>query len=195
MSSNPFLDDSDHLPVGRHSLSWDDAEALLVTNSLFAGSTRRPILWAGLTRYIARFDLLAEKYEDVLAGVPLVHFIWIGGSFASKKLEPNQMDISIAVDQSGRRALAGKPGAGWFAHATSREKCVKDFGVSPLDIPYVVIPSPFRSGTLSSDDQNYLRERGAWDDWWQRMRTEGQEDCPPTAQTAMPVRGYLEVTL
>ena len=166
-----------------------------MASPIFATSLSRPELWRGLTRYIARFFHLQEQYESLLDDRQLVHFIWIGGSFASKKVDPRQIDVSIAIDVLGRRSLAGKPGAGWLSDATHRDWCVNEYGVSPIEIPYVVVPSPFRSHRLGIDEQNYLRERGAWDDWWQRDRTPGVADCPPSADTAKTVRGYLEVTL
>lgn len=195
MSIYPFVSDQEHPPPGRRCLTWEEAEALLVNSSMFASSSTRATLWRGLTRYIVRFFDLQGRYEGLLEGRQLVHFIWIGGSFASKKLDPRQIDLSIAIDVLGRRGLAGKPGTAWFSDATRREHCVSEYGVSPLEIPYVVVPSPFRSNRLGVDEQNYLRERGAWDDWWQRARTPGVVDCPPSAETARTVRGYLEVTL
>ncbi|MGW0518498.1 DUF6932 family protein [Crossiella sp. NPDC003009] len=195
MAFHPFLEDSEHLPPGRCSLSWDEAKALLVDSPMFVESQSRPGLWRGLTRYIARFFELQSQYESVLEGTQLVRFIWIGGSFASKKLEPRQIDLSIAIDIFGRQRLAGNPGAGWFRDATCRRHSVDNYGVSAIEIPYVVVPSPFRSRDLGIEEQNYLRERGAWDEWWQRLRAPGVVNCPPSRDTAAAARGYLEVTL
>lgn len=195
MPVHPFVSDQEHLPPGRCRLTWDEAEELLVNSPMFEGSLSRPRLWRGLTMYIARFFELQERYAELLSGQQLVHFIWIGGSFASRKLDPRQIDLSIAIDVAARRALAGNVGASWFKEATSRQHCEKNFGVSPIEIPYVAVPSPFRSGQLGIEEQSYLRERGAWDDWWQRIRTPGVARCPPSVETARPVRGYLEVTL
>ncbi|WP_434450088.1 DUF6932 family protein [Lentzea sp. E54] len=195
MSIHPFLEDQEHLPPGRFRLSWDEARELLVDNPLFAGSQSRSELWRGLTRYIARFFELQDRYEDLLDGRQLALFVWIGGSFASKKVDPRQLDLSIAIDVLARRALAKQPGVGWLNEATNRSHCVKNYGVSPIEIPFVVVPSPFRSDQLGLDEQSYLRERGAWDDWWQRIRTPGVVNCPPSEETAGTARGYLEVTL
>lgn len=192
---HPFRDDCDHLPPGRTRLTWVEAETLLVHSSLFTGSSTRQDLWTGLTRYLCRFFDLQARYDSVFDGAPLVHFLWLGGSFASKKLDPRQIDVSIALDAGARRALAGRVGAGWLSDAFCRSRCEEKFGVSALEVPYVAVPSPFRSDQLGIDAQNYLRERGAWDDWWQRTRLPGMADCAPSVDTAKTVRGYLEVVL
>lgn len=193
MSTYPFLGNG-HLPPGRLRVTWAEAKGLLVDADMFAQSATRADLWRGLTNYMARFGVLEEQYSDILGGEPLVHFIWIGGSFASCKLDPDNIDLSVALDVRGQGLLRGKAGTRWLKDATHRDGCLKEYGVSPLAIPYVVVPTPFRSHTLTVEAQDYFRERGAWDDWWQRARTPGVDDCPPTAETARASRGYLEVT-
>lgn len=168
---------------------------MLVEAECFSTSTKRRELWSGLERYLSKFFKLEEEYAAILEDRPLVPYIWLGGSFVSPKLDPENIDLSVIVDDRGAEALKGRPSAQWLVRAFNRKSCLHEYGLSPIEIRYRQIASVFRPDKLPVADQGYLRDRGAWDDWWQRCRHEGLPNGAPTLDTAGVARGYLEVTL
>lgn len=176
---------------GRRQIDYLAARTLLVEE--FPQSTTRAGLWQGLDRYLARFFWLESHYQELLGGEKLVPALWLGGSFASSKLDPNNIDLTVLLNDRQATLLRGQPGVRWLADAFSRARVVREYGLSPLEIRYRPLPSVFMSERLPPPDQKYLRERGAWDDWWQRCRTFGVEEGAPTVESAAPRRGYLEV--
>ncbi len=176
-------------------MSMSGAKELLVSSPEFADSTTRSNLWNGLERYVIRFLELERVYASELQGEHLVEYLWLGGSYVSNKPDPRNIDLTVVINTLSRSVIKGRPGAGWLADAFKREKCLEEFSLSPLELRYEPLASPFRSHLLPPSGQAYLRERGAWDDWWQRCRAPGVEDESPTLDTARAVRGYLEVTL
>jgi hypothetical protein len=178
-----------HLPVGRYSCSPDEAHARLVTDPRFGNSGTRSDLWLHFERYLARFFALEEQYADVLPG-PLLERVWLGGSFVSAKLDPRNVDATLLINQNAKNALKGKPGAGLFTR--SRDSVLEEFKVSPLFLNYQPVVNVFRLDELEESDRTYLAARGAWDDWWQRLRADG-EPQGPSLETCAPRRGYLEV--
>ena len=181
-------------PPGRIRLSFADAEAELVSDPYFASSTSRHRLWDGLGAYLARFVLLEQRHQSLLSE-PLVPFVWLGGSFVSNKQEPRNLDVTVALSGAGRLALKGQSGAGWLTDAFSRARTTAEFDLCALELPHLLVPSVFQSHRLRADEQTYLRERGAWDDWWQRIRDAGEPNVGPSAHTAASRRGYVEVVL
>lgn len=190
----PFRADT-HLPPGRTRVAFDEAERLLVCDPRFRGSATRAEVWSGFERYMAMFVALEQDYLELLAGRPLVHYLWLGGSFVSAKLDPRNIDVTVCVDDEARALLRGRRGAGWLTKAFGREHVLRHYKVSPLEMRYRAVPTVFQLGTLESRDRGYLEERGAWDDWWQRCRTPGAPSDEPTRESAIARRGYLEVTL
>ncbi|MFJ5099308.1 DUF6932 family protein [Streptomyces sp. NPDC088557] len=183
------------LPPGRYRLSPDDAEQMLVADDRFNGSETRPELWAGLEAYLSRFFELEERHADALEGKGLVHAVWLGGSYVSTKLNPHNIDLTVLVDEAASELIKGRVGTKWLNAAFNRKARLAEFGVSPLRVGYRPVASVFRAELLDPRDQAYLRERGAWDDWWQRCRLDGADKTEPTTESAAPRRGYLEVTL
>lgn len=183
-----------YLPPGRYRVTPEEAYELLVRNERFRESETRARLWEGFEGYVAGFYSLEERYSDLLSG-PLLHYAWLGGSYVSTKIDPDNIDLTVFIDDAGARALRGRPGAAWLTKAFSRASMMRKFGLSPIRVRYRPIPSVFQSEKLSPEDREYLRERGAWDDWWQRCRQPGIEKLGPTVETAATARGYLEVTL
>jgi hypothetical protein len=194
-----WLDDgADYPPPGRTRVTFDEARALLVEHPRFAHSTTRPGLWERLIDYVTRFLALEADHKDLLDGQPLVQFLWLGGSFVSGKVDPRNIDLTVALDTELRDRLKGKSYTGWLRAAFEREKILADYSISPLHLPYRAVASPFRPQQLDVADQQYLLTRGAWDDWWQRRRatiSTGVVSGPPTRDTAKAARGYLEVIL
>ncbi|WP_324789984.1 DUF6932 family protein [Streptomyces sp. H51] len=105
------------LPLGRYSVSLDEAEAMLVSAPEFQDSDTRTALWDGLHDYLDRFLALEDAYTDVLAGLPLIHRIWLGGSFVSTKTDPRNIDATLLIDTRAERAVRGRPGSKWLTTA------------------------------------------------------------------------------
>lgn len=184
-----------HLPPGRTRVSFDEAAAFLVDHHQFRASSTRRRLWAGLSEYLARFAALEARYEDRLAGRPLLHYLWLGGSFVSPEIDPRNIDVTVCVDGDARSRLRGLPGSAWLNRAFDRDSMESRHGLSPLALQYFPVASVFRMHRLDRSQLTYLQQRGGWDDWWQRCRDPKAESQEPTEATAAPRRGYLEVTL
>nr|WP_203615028.1 hypothetical protein [Streptomyces sp. SID13726] len=182
--------------MGRYSVSFDEAESLLVSAPQFEDSRTRTRLWDGLHDYLDRFLTLEDAYADALGGLPLIHSLWLGGSFVSAKLDPANIDVTLLIDTRAERAVRGKAGSKWLTSAfQSRSRMREKFGVSPLRIGYRPVPHVFEPERFTPDERTYFTERGVWDDWWQRCRLPDAEDRSPSEDSAAPARGYLEVRL
>lgn len=179
-----------HLPVGRYSCTPEEAHSQLVADARFANSQTRAQLWQNLEKYLALFFGLERQYEDILTA-PLLDRVWLGGSFVSAKLDPRNVDATLIVNQEAKKTLRGKAGVGLFTR--SRESVLAEYGISRLFLNYEPVVHVFRLNELEDSEKNYLAGRGAWDDWWQRRRGEGEREAP-TLETCAPRRGYLEVT-
>ncbi|ADI08268.1 hypothetical protein SBI_05148 [Streptomyces bingchenggensis BCW-1] len=190
----PEWGDDGFLPPGRYRLDPDSVEKLLVEDPQFESSDSRRRLWDGLESYLSRFFDLEEQHRAVTGDVRLIHAIWLGGSYVSTKLNPQNVDLTVLMDESAVEAMKGLQGTKWLVSAFSRQARLAEFGVSPLRVGYRPIVSVFRADRLNPGEQAYLRERGAWDDWWQRCRPGGMGKTEPTVESASPRRGYLEVT-
>ncbi|MFF2366261.1 DUF6932 family protein [Streptomyces sp. NPDC058122] len=182
------------LAPGRYQVDADQARALLVENERFAESTTRQQVWDGFERYMARFFLLDEHFSELLQGESLVHRVWLGGSFVSSRLDPHNADLTVFVNDAAAQAIKAKPRSGWMTRAFTRVHTENEYLLSALEVRYHPIRSVFDLDSLEHTELEYLRQRGAWDDWWQRCRPAGEKDAP-TLESAAPRRGYLEVTL
>ncbi|MFG2977342.1 DUF6932 family protein [Streptomyces sp. NPDC048331] len=184
------------LPLGRHSVSLGEAESVLVSAPEFRDSATRAELWDGLISYIDLFLTLEDTYAEALNGIPLIHRMWLGGSFVSMKRAPRNIDITLLIDTDAERAVRGRPGSKWLTTAfKSRDSMRAKFGVSPVRIGYRRVAHVFEPERFTPDERTYFTERGVWDDWWQRCRLPDPADRSPSAHSAAPARGYLEVRL
>ncbi|MEU1866797.1 DUF6932 family protein [Streptomyces gardneri] len=191
----PEWGDSGFLPPGRYRLDPENTERLLVEDERFSSSETRRQLWDGLETYLSRFFDLEDRHRGAIGDRGLVHAIWLGGSYVSTKLNPQNIDLTVLIDESVVASMKGLAGSRWLSSAFNRKARLAEFGVSPLRVGYRPVVSVFRAELLEPDDQAYLRDRGAWDDWWQRCRPNGVDKTEPTLETVVPRRGYLEVTL
>ncbi|MFF2383100.1 DUF6932 family protein [Streptomyces sp. NPDC058108] len=182
------------LAPGRYQVDGDEARALLVDNERFANSTTRQQIWNGFELYMGTFFLLDEHFSEELKGQSLVHCVWLGGSFVSSRLDPRNADLTVFINDEAALAIKGKPRSGWMTKAFTRIHTERKYLLSALEVRYHPISSVFDLDVLEHPQLEYLRQRGAWDDWWQRCRPAGQKDAP-TLESAVPKRGYLEVTL
>lgn len=184
------------LPLGRYSVSFDKAEAMLVSAPESQDSITRQALWDGLHGYLDRFFTLEDANTDVLDGLTLVHRLWLGGSFVSAKTDPRNVDVTVLIDVRAERAVRGRPGSKWLSTAfQSRDNMLRKFGVSPVRVGYQPVGHVFRPERFTAEERTYFMERGVWDDWWQRCRLPGRTDRSPSRESAAPARGYLEVRL
>lgn len=181
-----------HLPCGRYQTDFVEVHERFVAAPQFATSTTRRTVWDGLTGYLAHWDTVSQQL-----GLPgLLMRVWLGGSFVSAKLDPGNADMTLVVSGEKRRAAKGLVGAGRLVKLTHRQAMLAQFKVSPLVLQWEPVPHVFRPETLDPVAREYLTMRGAWDDWWQRVRPPtGNSTGAPTLGSAAPVRGYLEVTL
>ncbi|KUR65336.1 hypothetical protein JM67_05685 [[Arthrobacter] sp. ATCC 21022] len=186
----PFDVQTGHLPVGRYSCTPEEAQQRLVHDPGFKNSSTRVDLWLNFERYIAKFFALEEKYQDILTA-PVLDRVWLGGSFVSAKLDPNNVDATLIINRGAKDALRGKAGTGLFAR--SRDSVKDEFGVSPLFLYYEPVVHVFRLDGLEESHRTYLATRGTWDDWWQRVRAE--DDRGLSEGTCLPRRGYVEVVM
>ncbi|MCT9107869.1 hypothetical protein N4G69_19875 [Streptomyces mirabilis] len=141
------------LPLGRYSISLEEAESMLVSAPEFQDSATRAGLWGRFHNYLDRFLTLEETYADALAGLPLIHGLWLGGSFVSTKPDPGNIDATLLIDTRAERAVRGKPGSKWLTTAfQSRERMREKFGVSPLRIGYQPVARVFEpTSSLSTN--------------------------------------------
>lgn len=183
-----------HLPCGRYQTDFYEVHARYVVAPEFDGSETRPVVWEGLVAYLAEWDATTAGLVPYLPG-PLLLRVWLGGSFVSAKVDPGNADVTLVLSADAVRAAKGQEGSGRIARLTDRADMLRRFLVSPVVLRYERVPHVFRPEALDPVQREYLATRGAWDDWWQRVRPAGGPKGPPTLDTTSAVRGYLEVTL
>jgi hypothetical protein len=187
----PELDSTTgHLPVGRYGATLDEVCARFVTAPTFSGSVRRAGLWSGFETWLALWGRCMNDLEapDLLRG------LWVAGSFISDEPEPEDIDVTVFVDQElvdrcrgrGVRALRQL-----FGH---RDKIRKEFGVEVFPVPWVPVASVLAQASQTAEQRSYLALRGAYDDLWQRRRPPGPK-LAPRPEDCGAARGYLEVIL
>lgn len=181
------------LPLGRHVCTLDDVHGAFVANEAFAGSQTRGPLWTHL-----------EAGVQLLTSSVTVYQLWLGGSFTTGKLDPGDVDVTFLID-----------GRDHYTRSDQERRVIEAFiarvpdpttgGARPLHglalDSYVVDWWPFEPA-LEEDDQpwgapvyeNYVANRGYWDDWWLRRRS-GEKGDPSVLEDALPRRGFLEVTI
>lgn len=162
------------LPVGRHPCSEAEFEARFVSDAAFASSTTRRDLWDDW-----------QQALQLLQGAVTVHAAWLGGSFTTSKLDPDDIDVTflINVEDYKRRQPQDQQMVSTFA-AVGQVKAVLGLRLDSYVIGWESVPNPQQAGR-NGDGDAYYWARGHWDDWWQRCRG-------VTADPA-PRRGYLEV--
>lgn len=185
-----------HLPCGRFQIDMDMAYELLVADQRFATSGTRSDLWDKLTEYLLLFDEPVRLNPEASLGRPIIRHLWLAGSFVSTKIDPSDIDLTVFTDAEVIAALKSKPGAKWITEAFNRRKIQPEFRLDPYQVNYRPVPHVFQLRGMSPADQEYFRDRGRYDDWWQRRHPPGTMDKqPPTIDSCVPARGYLEVTL
>ncbi|WP_030152750.1 DUF6932 family protein [Streptomyces sp. NRRL S-244] len=189
------FEDNGHLQPGRYQVDLDRAREFLVEHHRFSESLTRAPLWEGLERYLIRFWALEDQHSTRLAGSTLIDRLWLGGSYVSHRVNPDNIDLTVIIDHEAEQRVRNQLGARWLTDAFQRESIKTEFGLSPIPMRYVRVASPFKKRELDQKDRQYYSDRGAWDDWWQRRRASDHIKDGPTVETAVASRGYLEVTL
>lgn len=184
----PIDSASGHLPVGRFTCTLEEVRSVFVDDPRFAGSATRPRLFAGLVRYMSEW----ERLEEMVGMSEVLRRIWIGGSFTTSKLDPDDVDVSPIVDGPKLDAIKGKPGCGQmnklFEH---RDSVVSAFGVEPFAVTWWPVTT-MHAREISVLEHDYVLVRGLMDDFWQRVRS-SEVKGPLTIADSAPRRGYLEV--
>lgn len=121
--------------------------------------------------------------------------IWVGGSFVTKKESPGDIDVVLIFD--GREISAIDPND--LNLRTLVSPAGLRFLTGYLGVKVDVYTITWNPVIGSQDEESveigqYHRNRGYWDDFWQRQR-QGQKDAAPDISWTPPRQGYAEVTI
>jgi len=196
LSRIPPFEANGHLPLGRYSASVAEVQARFVDDPMFAGSPTRLDCWRGLSTYLALWSQYQKQVVAALEGAPLVKCFWLAGSFISDRVDPNNIDLTLFVNGEAldRAKSAGLPVTRPLERLSNRSSALTRYRVSPIIIQYRYFRSPF-PGNFDPTEAEYMRLRGGFDDFWSRLRQEGQDKQAPSRETGDWKRGYLEVIL
>lgn len=174
------------LPLGRYGCTLNELKQRYVEDQAFVGSTTRNALFQD---FLAAGTMLDQISKD------LVEMVWVGGSFVTGTQNPDDIDCTFIISGPMFRALPSNSqrhkvmkfnSKGWL-----RSKL--NLRVESFILVREPIANPWQGAGLHADAVDYLSVRGAWDDWWMRVRTNPDKTAPPTIEDAEPKRGYLEV--
>ena len=174
------------LPLGRWGCTTAELEQQFVNDDMFAGSsTRRQILgdW-----------FQAKSMLDSLSP-DLIECAWLGGSFVTAKLDPDDIDSMFILSGEAFDALPSNGKRGQVMDFNVKDKLRLKTGLRVEAFVFVRHAHAMPWSRGSTVDPALAPEfaiRGAWDDWWLRDRA-GPKGNLPTVADAKPVRGYLEV--
>ena len=177
------------LPRGRYLCDLADLKAEFVDSPWASASSTRREIWD-------HFERTRELYKDV--DPKLATAAWVGGSFTTTRLDPDDIDVTFLLDGSLYAALSNSQkkkvsrlaarDAGNVSHLRSK----LGYRIDCFALIVELVAMPWKNTTTEED--TYFRLRGVWDDFWQRQRG-GAKDDPPTRSDAEAVRGYFEVLL
>lgn len=186
----PPLDlETGHLPPGRYRTTLGHIRHRFVDHPQFSASITRQAVWDGFISYLQAWKESEEPFDQ-----PILHTIWIAGSFISDEIDPNDIDVSPVYDEGVISNLNGAQGIGKVKTLVGhRKKLVEKYKVEPFPIPWRSLETTLLPTTLREHEQNYLAKRGGLDDWWQRIRPPGPK-AAALAPDVTSARGYLEVT-
>lgn len=188
----PPLGEEGEIPPGRYRTTLEEVQSRFVDHAEFVGSVTRSDIWDGFRRYLVSWAIATEAVD----APGLLKWIWIGGSFTSSKLDPNDIDVTPIVDAETLETLRGQPGVGSIRDLfEQRNRVTARYRVEPMPVRWRAIASTYTEAEWGSVDRDYLERRGAMDDWWQRQRGLNWSGGPPVPEDAPPRRGYLEVEL
>ena len=178
------------LPHGRFSCTLPEVKAAFVDDPAFASSGTRQLRFEKMVEYLFEW----QRVESAAGVGKILRDLWIGGSFTSAVLNPEDVDVSPIVDAEALDRLRGKPGSKNAKELFSQRTAVRmEYGVEP----FVVLWRPvtvLKVRKLDMHGHDYVATRGLMDDFWQRCAPPGPKG-PMTTASAGPARGYLEVKL
>lgn len=179
------------LPRGRFPCQLEDVHAEFVAAPWASVSATRGEIWDGFLKTIG-------LYRAIDPGLP--EAVWIGGSFVTNKVDPDDIDVTFLLREDRYEALSNKKqhrvdriSARERGGAVSRLRAKLGLRVDCFHFVCVVAPWPW-AADMSVDEATYFRTRGLWDDWWQRILG-GPKGSPASPTDALPRRGFLEVPL
>lgn|GEM_PF-763472 len=161
---------------------WKRSNPTTLTIPRFAKSATRAEIWQHF-----------ESATDGIRSVVPVVCVWVGGSFLTDKIDPDDIDLvywgeDVLVDQ------VTDPKDRYILQMFGMNQVRPATGLR-VDTRYClwhVFPEADRAHSV--EHQSYALNRGYWDDFWMRKRNGAKED-PPQRPDALPQRGYFEVTL
>ena len=178
----PPQEPSGHLPVGRFRARSADVRARYVDSPEHAASTTRRQIWSDW-----------ETATTHLRNIVPVCAAWLGGSFLSDRVDPDDLDVVYLID--ARRAFEVRytdPRRGAILELFAQNKLRAIPPGWRLDTFVLEWPVSQSTQRLLTN-RDYHGSRGYWDDFWQRLRTGPKGTSYP--EDALPRRGYLEVVL
>lgn len=159
----PPFDPSGFLPPGRHQTTPAEMKVSLVVT--FINSIRRPAIFERWERHLASLRSL----------IPVPHQ-WIGGSFVSAKVEPDDIDVCSFIDGPTADALP-EPQQDLIRFMTSGKVAQQHWTVDS----YAIVAYP----PGSPHHAKYQQSLQYWSSWWGSARPDSQGVSQP--------RGFLEV--
>jgi len=170
------------LPLGRFNVNMSDVKARYVDAPEWASSTSRVEIWS-------HFESATAELRRI---VPTA-WVWIGGSFISSKLDPDDIDVVYwCEDRLVDLVTNPTDKAILDLFARSQVRAATGLRVDARYCAWHVRPEAGVQNTI--EHHTYTMQRGFWDDFWLRMRS-GAKGDPPVRDDAFPLRGYLEVIL
>ena len=113
--------------------------------------------------------------------------VFVGGTFATTKPNPSDIDITFLVDRDSIAQLFSMQS---IQDALKVIKAITNGKVDGYAIPWV----PFNNPVSTVPEREYLAQRGWWDDWWQRDVLKADRTVFDRIHS-FPKRGYLEVII
>jgi len=170
------------LPLGRFGASLEEIRAAFVEDAAFSASSTRSEIWTHF-----------ESATDELRRIVPVSFAWIGGSFTTSKVDPDDIDVVYWAEDRKIDAVIDDEDASLLEiFARNQVRALTGLRVDTRVCHWHVQPATGIQPTL--EHNNYVKLRGFWDDFWLRKRA-GLKTDPPIRADALPRRGYFEVEL
>jgi hypothetical protein len=154
---------------------------MFVSDPSFAASATRQQVWSDYARAYATLNPVVP----VLAA-------WIGGSFSTGKMDPDDIDVVWIVDRRRYAALA-PPQRAAVAIFGQGKLLRQKTGARVDTFMLMWEPVPVPDVGANVDHASLAASRGYWDDLWLRQ-IQGPKTLRRTNADTPPRRGYLEVT-
>ncbi|MFE6287828.1 DUF6932 family protein [Streptomyces sp. NPDC057877] len=171
-------------PPGRFPLAWEEVESELVKAECFADSSTRPDLMSELRMHFALVEIATGA----------VGRIWLAGSFVSRKINPEDVDVTYLIPSDAYgRATEDPDTVDELDNLGTKDWCVRH-GMR-VDAYVLRLPetADFQAlgvaGAMAAGDHKVFEELGVHDEIWQRCRR-GENGVPDGTR-----RGYVEVLL